>query len=224
MVGTGGMTTHDLGQHDGLAPYLESGLQNPAQFEQLQAGQAFEGYAQTGQAFEGYSQAEQIENLSAALNEMEALKIDHWEGLTFDERLEALQEAENQAAALGGRMPLKVTAYNYGDQGSVFTAGQMRWNTREILINDKLLMQNGLQAEGNLLDTVLHEGRHAYQFSNMYEKRTEPSDEKYKSWVMNQNTGYLPCQLYGFERYSMQPMELDARVFTEEVRANVSYR
>ena len=158
------------------------------------------------------------------LNDMDGLKFDNWEGLTLDERLQVLQEVENQAAVLGGRAPLRVTAHDYGEQGSIYTAGQMRWNTKEILINEKILMQNSLQAEGNVLDTVLHEGRHAYQFSNLYEKRTEPSNEKYQSWLMNQKTGYLTCERFGFERYSMQPLELDARVFAEEVRANVSYR
>lgn len=214
MKGMAGAMVHGLGQLDGLASYLEADLQIPANLEQIR----------TGGNFEGYAQAEQVEKLTSALNDMDGLKFDNWEGLTLSERLQVLQEVENQAAALGGRTPLRVTAHDFGDQGSIYTAGQMRWQTKEILINEKMLMQNSLQAEGNVLDTVLHEGRHAYQFSNLYEKRTEPSDEKYQSWLMNQKTGYLTCDKFGFERYSMQPLELDARVFAEEVRANVSYR
>ena len=214
MRGMTGATGHVFGQLDGLASCVEADLQIPTDLEQVQIGKNFE----------GYSQAEQVEKLASVLNGIEGLKFDNWEGLTFDERLQVLQEIENQAAALGGRAPLQVTAHDYGEQGSIFTAGQMSWNTKEILINEKILKQNSLQAEGNVLDTVLHEGRHAYQFSNLYEKRTEPSNEKYQSWVMNQKTGYLTCERFGFERYSMQPLELDARVIAEEVRANVSYR
>ena len=92
-------------------------------------------------------------------------------------------------------------------------------------MNVHLLKQDSLTSLRECTDTILHEGRHAYQWSNLYVRRTEPNDELYNSWRMNiLETGYLSCDRFGFQRYSMQPVELDARVFAADTRANLYYR
>lgn len=176
---------------------------------------------------EGLAQAEQIREMSSYLENMDALKYDNWEKLTLDERLEALQSIENKAASLSGRDPLQVVAVDLGgpDRQGVMTQGQMNWASRQIEMNVHLLKQDSLTSLRECTDTILHEGRHAYQWSNLYVRRTEPNDELYNSWRMNiLETGYLSCDRFGFQRYSMQPVELDARVFAADTRANLYYR
>jgi len=179
---------------------------------------------QVAKRFEALSQAEQVDAVAERMNAMDGLRYENWEKLTLDERLEALQEIENAAAAASCRTPMKITPATYQNTGQVVTMGQMDWANRQILINADVLRQDSFQCYSKCLNTVLHEGRHAYQWSNVYEQRTEPGDERYQSWVMNLETGYVSAERFGFAHYCMQPVELDAREFAEDVLAKVNYR
>lgn len=175
--------------------------------------------------YEGLNESEQIEKMADYLNGVNEIKYDNWEKLSLNERLNVMQDIENKAAEIEGRVPLQVKGVqSESSSNQIFTAGRMDWGNRSLEINVNLLEQNSLRALNNCVDTVLHEGRHAYQWSNLMVRRTEPSDEKFNAWNMNLNTGYLACEKFGFERYSMQPVELDARVFAEEIRSKISYR
>lgn len=176
-------------------------------------------------AYEGLDELEQVEKMADYLESMDEVKYENWEKLSLDERLNVMQDIENKAAEIGGRAPLQVRGVQLGNpSGQIFSAGRMVWENQSLEINAELLGQDSLQALNACVDTVLHEGRHAYQYSNMMVRRTELSDEKFNAWCMNLNTGYLSCEQFGFERYSMQPIELDARVFSEEVRSKITYR
>lgn len=176
-------------------------------------------------AYEGLDELEQVEKMADYLEGIDEIKYENWEKLSLDERLNVMQDIENKAAEIGGRIPLQVRGVQLGNpQGQLFSAGRMVWENQSLEMNVDLLNQDSMQALNTCLDTVLHEGRHAYQWSNMMVRRTERSNEKFNAWCMNLNTGYLPCEQFGFERYSMQPVELDARLFSEEVRSKLTYR
>ena len=68
------------------------------------------------------------------------------------------------------------------------------------------------------LDTLIHEGRHAYQDYNMTEREVHPREGEVNMWKWNENDiGYQDANFCGFEAYAMQPVETDARAFAEDV-------
>lgn len=173
--------------------------------------------------YEGLEETDQIEKIVSFLRKMEEINDKNWKKLSWNERLEVLQKIENIAALVGTRMPLPVIAMKVG-KFPLSANGQMEWSRRRIWINHALLEQEDWSAFADCISTILHEGRHVYQWSNVFVKRTEPSNEKYSAWVMNLQTGYLSYERFGFPRYYMQPVELDARVFAEEICSKIMER
>ena len=154
---------------------------------------------------------------------------DKWRKLTMQKRLEALQEIECRMAARQRRIPCKVVGKKMqpGCQG-VF-------NGQELVINFSLLQSApasrfGLRAECKpiiALDTVLHEGRHAFQRAAVIgcANRRSVSDETLQSWLMNQiryaGTTEKPSDFF---IYAFQPIERDAREFAGRTIAGIYQR
>ena len=90
-------------------------------------------------------------------------------------------------------------------------------------IADHSLMDNSYEGYKETLDTLFHEGRHAYQDYNLYVERVEQNRELVDSWkVNNVDLGYdngdrLIFKDRGYLEYYTQPVEVDARVFAETV-------
>ena len=185
------------------------------------AAPAMEGVQQ-----EGLSRIEMAGELAEALENIDGLKIENWEKMTLDERVDTLQQVENTAASLGGRAPLRVVAVDMGgyNAAGIITNGEMRWHTGQIAINECHLKNGTMASLRPCTQTLVHEGRHAYQFSNLYVRRTEPDTALYASWKHNLDTGYKTSGLYGFEIYARQPIEADASAFASEACARVTHR
>ena len=69
----------------------------------------------------------------------------------------------------------------------------------------------------DVLDTLIHEGRHAYQDYNLNVRETHPRHGEVANWNLNEFYGYQDVENCGFKAYAMQPMETDARAFAEDV-------
>lgn len=155
-------------------------------------------------------QAEAIRN---AFCDMPELSFKHWKELGLDEKTELLCEFERKIAEIEMRPPLTVTheATRPGVEGY--------FDGKKIVISDRTLGRNDIKAYREVLDTLFHEGRHAYQFHNIFAVRTESSDELFRAWEINiKELGYQPSDSYrtlGFQHYFCQPVELDARLFAE---------
>ena len=68
------------------------------------------------------------------------------------------------------------------------------------------------------MDTIVHEGRHAYQDYNLHGREVHPRQGDLSKWKSNEfEYGYQDAMLCGFKAYDMQPMEADARAFAEDV-------
>ena len=155
----------------------------------------------------------QTEAIRNAFCEIPELSFKHWKELDIDEKTELLCEFERKIAQIEMRHPLTVIheATPPGVEGY--------FDGKKIVISDRTLGSSDIKAYREVLDTLFHEGRHAYQFHNVFVGRTERSDELLRAWEVNlKELGYQPSNSYrtlGFQHYFCQTVELDARLFAE---------
>lgn len=164
-----------------------------------------------------FEEWKQVERVVEYLNNLSDVKYENWVGLSLSERIGIIQRIEFQVAKSGCRAPLmiEVAPMNFNDYG------YMDWAYRKIVLNEALVSSNKYDDYRQCIKALIHEGRHAYQHSNIAIERTEPNDEKFLSWKINIDTGYCSAQLFGFKRYYLQPLEVDARVFSESIVSKI---
>ena len=141
------------------------------------------------------------------LRQIEELQPENWIRLEMPERLEALQELENRLAELQGRKPFEVHAQAMEPNQYGYYDG------RALHLNEGLLTKDNPQ---EVVETVAHEGRHAYQQFAIEHPRVHDAKEV-AYWEANMRD-YLDPSLYGFELYQNQPVELDARDYALAVK------
>ena len=155
-------------------------------------------------------QAQEIRDI---FYEIPELSYDRWKELSIDRRAELLGYFETKIAAIEMRDPLRIEHEATAKSVAGYFDGS------KIVISDNQLGRNDIGAYWDVLDTLFHEGRHAYQYHNIYGTRTERSDELFRSWEVNmKEMGYQPGNSFttaGLNRYFCQPVEVDARVFAE---------
>lgn len=171
--------------------------------------------------FEGMAphDSEQIEMISDYLNGMEELNPLHWSGLSVEQRVDILNSIDEKIAGITKRTPCRIEPADLEENcyGKAFPDGRIHINQR--LINDG--SGTGLS---KCIETLLHEGRHAYQDYNMDVRIVEQNSERVESWKLNREIGYengksgfFDYRNMRFKRYLAQPVEVDARVFAESV-------
>lgn len=149
-----------------------------------------------------------------------------WAGFDENERLELLQELECRIAVSEKRSPVKVVAES---MGSISSQGYYSRNSDVIHINCLLLQNRKIpgvsegQKMANALDTVIHEGRHAFQYAVVRGKvdREGITDDLRQRWMINFLTySSVNDSVESFEEYykefsfyAFQPIERDAREF-----------
>lgn len=158
----------------------------------------------------------QAEEIREVVLDFPELKYDMWKELSLQERADILGALEVEIAKIEMRDPISV-------EHESTTPGRMGYfDPRELrlVISDNLLALDNKEDYVEVLDTLFHEGRHAYQNYNLNVTRTEASDELVKSWKVNLDStrlGYVSASTQGFWRYYTQPVEVDARLFAETV-------
>lgn len=163
----------------------------------------------------------QARELSEYFRETPELQYENWKDLDADQRLEALENLEMEAAAVAHRLPMAVRLEAMGDT----TMGYQ--HAGELVLNEKVVQSNDFDDYVQSLNTLLHEGRHAYQSFNLGLAKlgippVEQNTEYVNAWSVNLETlGYDdPSDFWwdgmGYERYYTQPIEVDARAFADE--------
>lgn len=165
-----------------------------------------------------YDEATQVKYLSGYLSRLPEVEPENWKKLSLEERVKVLQTIESVAAFLGGRPTLAVQSESMPRNVN----GEMNWESQKISLNESLVQSDDPDCLRQVLKTLVHEGRHAYQYSNLFNARTEPNTEKYQSWKVNYKTGYRQASFFGMYDYYLQPLEVDARVFSESVVSKLS--
>ncbi len=175
----------------------------------------------------------QQEQIASAMYDMEELRIDNWETLSIDEKISILQELENKIATIEHRNPTTISSEILDEEGLFgYQCGD------KIVINEKLITASNTNPDifDKMLETFIHEGRHAYQKYNIEERMVHPSKAQVDSWRENETElgywnsndrieipliggiTYAPDSLekLGFRLYYYQPQEIDARVFAAD--------
>lgn len=144
------------------------------------------------------------------------LHFDQWKELGVEERIDVLNEFEDKIAEIEHRNPMDV---RYEAMESNIMG---YFDEKSLVLAEQLVCDDSYDSYKETLDTLFHEGRHAYQNYNLNVERVEQSAEMVESWNVNKNilgykNGESVIPELGYLEYFSQPVEVDARVFAEKV-------
>ena len=172
---------------------------------------------------EAPSDMKQVEQISDVMSDMEGLKLEEWKELSLEQRGKLLNQLESKIADIEHRPACPVFVESLGklSESNGHIDGRMGCHHGErIVINSELVKSDHPVFYRELLDTVVHEGRHSYQTYNLECRQTHTSQGDLTNWKENMyGYGYQSAALCGFKAYWMQPVEADARKFAEDVLA-----
>lgn len=150
------------------------------------------------------------------MDDVDNFSTSNWQGLSHQQRVDALQGLENNMASRQGRAPRIVTP----DWNMPRTRhGEYKpENADRLHINFRLIDNNNGSYQA--MQTMIHEGRHAYQHDCVQGKIiAQPEDQgKVKSWKHNMpipGSSGVYCK-NGID-YRYQPVEADAYNYSKEV-------
>jgi hypothetical protein len=129
------------------------------------------------------------------------LHISKWNELSINERREALQQLENHYAELQGREPCPIKPTT-----NPKVLGQYDYSEEIIYLNEQRLLANDKCYEA--VNTILHEGRHAYQDYVIGELEGQAVEDEISKWKKNFIGGYLKKE----PEYWLQSIEADANI------------
>ena len=174
--------------------------------------------------------SEVTERIAEYLSGLEDLKYENWTKLSLEQRKQLLNQIERQIAAIEHRPPLpieveKMKASTFGYQSNYY---------HKIALNSLYVGSNSQKDYREVIDTIIHEGRHAYQHYNVDVKCIHESGAEVETWRENfydsqyqyyRSTGqrivipYNDGSLHDvdFRLYYYQPVEIDARNFADDV-------
>ena len=159
----------------------------------------------------------QAAEISEVFRDIPELQFENWKELSIEERTEMLNAFESEIAKIEMRDVMPV---EHEDLGSC-TYGY--FDGTKGVVSDALIGSDRYEDYREVLDTLFHEGRHAYQNYNLYVRQTEQSGILVDAWRVNlDKLGYDSASSFdtlfatrGFHRYYTQPIEVDARQFAE---------
>ena len=179
------------------------------------------------------SDREQIESIADYMVSVEEIRFDNWKDLSLEQQVDILNQMEQRIANIEHRPAATISAKELDAK----TYGYQLEDS--IVINSKYLNASASSPEmlEQMLNTLIHEGRHRYQHYNVDERLVHDSIGKVNSWRENfYELGYKdgspihiiefgPIGLFTNERlsdegkrlYYYQPVEIDAREFAMDV-------
>jgi len=145
------------------------------------------------------------------LRMVEGINPVDWKDMSEYERLEILQDVEERVARVQGRPPAHVATY-------AATPGEFGYynpDTNEINISSNSLKNDDVK---EVVDTLIHEGRHAYQHYAVEHPDIHSDRQEVAAWAINlQKDHYLSADRYGQELYQTQPVEKDAWRYAQTI-------
>lgn len=173
---------------------------------------------------------EMAEGIADYLGSVEDFRLENWGKLSLSEREELLNRVEQHIAEIEHRPALKVEL----KQMEPKHLGYQSASEHKIVLNSLYVGSNDPGMHREVIDTIVHEGRHAYQHYNVDVKMIHESGSEVESWREN---FYNPEYQYyhsgtqkilipyndgsihdvDFRLYYYQPVEIDARNFAADV-------
>lgn len=163
---------------------------------------------------------EQIENISDVLSDCKSLEFEEWGKLETSEKIDILDSLERQIAEIEKRPPCPISASTMGEG----VLGGYNPGTKRIELNESMIEASGQDYAMycEVLDTLVHEGRHAYQDYNVNVNEVHPRHSEEESWADTMGGGKWEywgdtSSLLGQRLYEQQSIEIDARNFAADV-------
>ena len=218
--------------NDSIVPLEDRTLQD-AQFP-FEGRITLEGFLARSENIEFLTDMEMTESIAGYLESVDELKYDKWRTLSLMQKAEVLNKLEQNIAAIEHRPALRV---ELEDMESRSFGYQDEYN-HKIVLNSRLVGINSAAMHREVIDTIVHEGRHAYQHYNVDVKMIHESSSEVKTWEQNfydpeyqyYRSGtqkiYIPyndgtIHDVDYRLYYYQPVEIDARNFAGDVLAKL---
>lgn len=219
-----------------LGEYLNDSVEPIKEYSQ----DSQEGMADSGEKLESLqsrletpeimTDMEMSEGIADYLESVKELRFENWSKLSLGERAEVLNRVEQNIAAIEHRPPLNVEL----EKLKLRHMGYQSASENKIVLNSTIVGSNKPELHREVIDTIIHEGRHAYQHYNVDVKTIHESQSEVQSWRENfydpkyqyYQSGHqrVPIRLpdgsrqnADFRLYYYQPVEIDARNFSSEV-------
>jgi hypothetical protein len=137
------------------------------------------------------------------------LNDSEWSKLNLQNKAAVIQSVENEVARREGRPPCNVSLFSEPPSNGMITAGQYNPKNGGIELNAYHLQGN----QSECLNTVLHEGRHAYQDKAIKGEIYHHNKAELKAWQDNMKPGHYIQPEQNRRAYYRQPVEADAREY-----------
>lgn len=180
---------------------------------------------------EAFTDIEQQNLIAGHMASIEDIQFENWQEISVEQMVDVLGSLENEIAKIQHRPAMVLTAERLDD--NVF--GQQYGNRIELNVKILESSKNDPALLDAVLDTLIHEGRHAYQHYNVEERMVHQSQAEVNSWRENFNElGYKdgsPIAIHligpfnytnnelaslGARLYYYQPVETDAREYAAD--------
>lgn len=160
----------------------------------------------------------QIEQIADVVSGCEEIRFENWAALELPERESVLNDLEERIAEIEHRpaCPVRFAELAANELGGYNPA------TKDITINSLYAEQSDFGCYREVIDTLIHEGRHAYQDYNVNVAEIHPRHSEVASWAETMEGGkweyWGDCSsLLGQRLYEQQSIEIDARNFATDV-------
>lgn len=160
----------------------------------------------------------QIEQISDVLTNCEELNYDNWISLELLEKENVLNTLEERIAEIEHRPACHIHLAELEDR----CWGGYNPESKDITINSQYAEKSDYRTYCEIIDTLVHEGRHAYQDYNVNVTEIHPRHSEVATWAETMEGGkwgyWGDCStLMGQRLYEQQSIEIDARNFAGDV-------
>ncbi len=152
-----------------------------------------------------------------------ALTGSQWTSLSDDQKLEVLQTIENHVAFETGRLNCPVVGKFLYTGADGVALGMYDPKNQVIYVNDSQFDETSKYGKTSeaIVTACLHEGRHAYQHQVADGIIQHYNQEEADAWKENFSEGNYISFRENPRAYYNQPVEVDARRFSEEKYAEI---
>jgi hypothetical protein len=148
---------------------------------------------------------QQNEVTIVSLQQIKEIQPDNWTTLSETEKLSTLNEVEDIMAGIQGRPALPIMINRNASPGEF---GYFDKESNQIFVGAYSLENDSVMEN---VDTIVHEGRHAYQWHAVNNPGFHPDPNEVAAWQDNfLPANYLTATEYGQQMYISQPVEADA--------------
>lgn len=164
------------------------------------------------------SDIEQVDEICEYISGMEDIKYENWVSLELSEKESVLNSLEKRIAEIEHRPACEIHLSPLGEG----VWGGYNPVTKDITINSQYAELSDYDTYREVVDTLIHEGRHAYQDYNVNVAEIHPRHSEVASWAETMEGGKWgywgdSSTLLGQRLYEQQSIEIDARNFAADV-------